>query len=113
MFFLQETHSTPDDEDEWQQEWGGRLIFSHGTSNSKGVLTGFTKNLDFNIEKTTRDKSGRVLLTDVTLNSHKTILINFYNANTDEERIRSTDSLVSHLSNHGIEPNTKPFYREI
>ena len=37
MFMLQETHSTVDTEKLWLDEWGGEIIFSHGTSNSKGV----------------------------------------------------------------------------
>ena len=35
--FLQETHSCFNDEKLWQYEWGGKLFFSHGENNSKGV----------------------------------------------------------------------------
>ena len=73
IFFLQETHSTPDDEEKWKTEWGGELFFSHGKSNSKGVLTGFTKNIDAQITKNTYDKNGRILLTDAIIDSHKYI----------------------------------------
>ena len=37
LFFLQETHSTPQIERQWSSEWGGKIYFSHGTSESRGV----------------------------------------------------------------------------
>jgi hypothetical protein len=49
IVFLQETHSSPGDEEQWMKEWDGDLIFSHGSSNSKGVIIGFTKNLNAKI----------------------------------------------------------------
>ena len=48
IIFLQETHSTADIEEKWRTEWetigGGKIFFSHGDSNSKGVLIMFKKN---------------------------------------------------------------------
>ena len=32
---LQETHSTINDEKLWQNEWGGEILFNHGTNNQK------------------------------------------------------------------------------
>ena len=37
MFFLQETHSTVECEKIWSNEWGYKVFFSHGKSNSAGV----------------------------------------------------------------------------
>ena len=39
--FLQETHSTIRDENKWEDEFNGKLIFSHGKTNSCGILTGY------------------------------------------------------------------------
>ena len=37
IFLLQETHSTPDTENIWKEDWGNsNIFFSHGTSNSRG-----------------------------------------------------------------------------
>lgn len=37
IYFLQETHSTLDCETTWKENWGNNdIIFSHGTSNSRG-----------------------------------------------------------------------------
>ena len=35
--FLQETHSLKLSADTWSAEWGGKVFFSHGTTNSKGI----------------------------------------------------------------------------
>ena len=32
---LQETHSDTTCESKWRGEWGGNIVFSHGTSNSR------------------------------------------------------------------------------
>ena len=36
-YFLQETYSDVNDELIRQSEWGGKILFSHGTDHSKGV----------------------------------------------------------------------------
>ena len=35
--FLQETFSEISDESIWKKEWGGNIIFSHGSHQSRGV----------------------------------------------------------------------------
>ena len=108
MFCLQETHSTPSCEDKWQQEWGGKLLFSHGSSNSKGVTVGFTKNLDVQIEKSTCDKHGRILITDITCESKKYTIIGLYNANTEQEQINTLNSLKDHIPKHDFDDDRYP-----
>ena len=34
---LQETHSKTEDETMWTKEWGGEIVFSHGSSSSRGA----------------------------------------------------------------------------
>ena len=39
IFFLQETYSTPEVENEWEKkQWKGKTFFSLGTIHSRGVL---------------------------------------------------------------------------
>ena len=59
IIYLQETYSTPDIEKKWQLEWGGKCIFSHGTSHSKGVLVLINSKLDIEISDTCADINGR------------------------------------------------------
>ena len=45
VFYLQETHTTPADEEPWRLEWeqqgGGQIFFSHGEFNSCGTAIMF------------------------------------------------------------------------
>ena len=67
FLFLQETHSTIDCEKKWKDEFGGDLHFSHGSSNSCGVLIAFYGNQDITVKKKLSGKKGRVLVLDVRL----------------------------------------------
>ena len=65
IIFLQETHSTEKAENEWTNQWGcGRssILFSHGTSDSKGVLIAFREALEIKVKSIFRDKNGRYLI---------------------------------------------------
>ena len=42
ILFLQETHSTKENEIKWKDKFNGNLYFVHGKSNSRGVLIGFS-----------------------------------------------------------------------
>ena len=59
---LQETHSTIALEKKWIIDWGGEVIFSHGTANSKGVAIMFPKGLEYKIETSIIDENGRYIL---------------------------------------------------
>ena len=48
---LQETYSTPDIEEEWERDWGGQMIFSHGSNHSRGVLILLAPGLNFKIDQ--------------------------------------------------------------
>ena len=54
---LQETHSDLTCEGRWKGEWGGNIIFSHGTSNSMGVAILCKGNEKIN--STFADENGR------------------------------------------------------
>ena len=83
IIFLQETHSTPDIEKTWEKEWGGKIYFSHGRSNSTGVaiLIKGKETEPVNIEK---DHGGRRILVDLKINGIIIRLVNFYGPNKDE-----------------------------
>ena len=58
LLSLQETHSTTDCEKRWKDEFGGDLHFSHGSSQSLGVLIAFYGNQDITVKKKLSDKKG-------------------------------------------------------
>ena len=59
IVFLQETHSVQLLEQSWEQEWGGKIIFSHGTSASRGCMIMISSTLEHNIVDSIRDENGR------------------------------------------------------
>ena len=62
-------------------------FFSHGKSNSCGVLTAYFGTETFTVKKQQTDKEGCILIPDVSINDSEYILINLYNANTAKEQI--------------------------
>ena len=54
-------HSSVETEKQWNDGFKGQLYFSHGKTNSCGVLTGFYGNINFVIKKQLNDKNGIIL----------------------------------------------------
>ena len=79
--FLQVTQTTKLTVDTWSAEWGGKAFFSHGTSNSKGVMILINPKLDCKIEKCISDKNGRYIILDVSVEDWCLILVNIYAPN--------------------------------
>ena len=71
------------------------MFFSHGTSNSCGVLFAYFGKTSFVLNKQKNDKAGRILILDVMLDRDQYILINLYNANTETEQCKSSNELQS------------------
>ena len=49
IIFLQETHSTSNTENIWQQEWGSKIFFAHGTNRARGVAILMPMKYNFDI----------------------------------------------------------------
>ena len=50
VYFLQETHSELKDETIWQNEWGGKTYFSHGSQHSKGTCILIDPSITYNVQ---------------------------------------------------------------
>ena len=50
VIFLQETHSTKDNESMWKTEWGATLFCCHGANNARGVAILIRNNFDCLVE---------------------------------------------------------------
>ena len=90
IHLLQETHSTPLDEDKWQREWGGPIIFSHGSHNSKGVAILLQHNSSFTLNSAEIDDDGRCIIAKGTINDQDIDLVNIYAPTKDKK----TDQLA-------------------
>ena len=58
IIFFQETHSTQEFEKQWEREWGGKVLFSHGANNARGVLILVRNGFDFNVDTVKTDTQG-------------------------------------------------------
>ena len=83
LIFVQETHSTAGIEKRWNTEWGNKIWYDHGESNSKGVAIIFSKDVNVIVHHVIRSSQGRYLILYVTLNDIKLILANVYAPNND------------------------------
>ena len=105
LLFLQETHSNSKVEQKWKEDFHGKVFFSHGKTNSCGVLIAYfgTEKITVKIQQT--DHSGRILILDVSINNSKCILINLYNANIEKELIEVLNNLFALLKTFDNNPN--------
>ena len=97
--FLQETHSSLNDEKKWADDFKGRLYFSHGKTNSCGVAIGYSGNKPFSLIDEFKDNHGRLLVLEVEIDSEILVLINFYNANAELEQISTLTELNDVIMN--------------
>ena len=87
VIFLQETYSTKAIEDVWKSEWGGQILFSHGTNHSRGVMILFNPRPDYQIVSSIVDKNGRYLMLEVTTHDSSLLLCNVYAPNDNTSQI--------------------------
>jgi len=99
FIFLQETHSTQINTDFWTAEWGGKIFFSHGTSNSKGVMILINPKLDCKIENCISDRHGRYIILDVSIDDSRVTLVNIYAPNDLNQQSKFFKSLNHQLQN--------------
>ena len=68
IFFIQESHSSPESEIAWREQWGGKIFFSQGESNCRGVAILIAPDTVVKIHLISHDDYGRYLLLDCTFN---------------------------------------------
>ena len=84
-------------------------FFSHRKSIFCGVLIAYFGTGTFIVKKQQTDKEGRILILHVSINDSEYILINLYNANTENEQINVLSSLFELLEEFDISPTKQPF----
>ena len=63
------------------------MYYSHGQTNSCGVLIAIYGNSNICLKNKVHDNHGRVLILDATISGSDYLLRNFYNANTEREKL--------------------------
>ena len=94
IIFLQETHSTENNEAQWKREWGAPFFCSHGANNARGVAILIRNSFDCIVEQKVADAHGRFLILKVLLNGEQTLLVNIYGPNRDNELVTFYLSLL-------------------
>ena len=65
IIILQETHSSKECESLWTNEWGGDIIFNHGTSAARGVAILLPKGKMRDVKNVYKSEDGRVIVFDL------------------------------------------------
>ena len=74
ILFLQETHSTKKNEIRWNDNFNGQIHYSHGKSNSCGVLIAFYSSVTYTVTKKASDKHGQILIIEALIDDTEFIL---------------------------------------
>ena len=99
ILFLQETHYLIDREKQWNDKFKDQLYFSHGKTNSCGVLIAFYGNLNVVVKNQFNDGYGRILILEVTIDDADYLLVNVYNTNREQEQLKILQNLSVMLEN--------------
>ena len=103
ILILQETHSKPEFEKIWENEWGGKAIYSHGTSNSKGVAVFMSKDTFSKIKNVYRCLHGRIIIFDLEHDKDTLTIVALYAPNDDTpEFFGDVSKMLRDRSEHRI-----------
>ena len=103
LLILQETHSTPEQEKIWQNEWGGKIIFSHGTSAARGVMICIKKEIIQNVQNIFTDEDGRIVIVDYKESEKVITIVAIYAPNEDSPNFFiKIGKLIAERSEHKI-----------
>ena len=89
--------------DVWSGEWGGKVFFSHGTANSKGVMILINPKFDCKVEKCISDNNGRFIILDIALDDSHIILVNIYAPNDLNQQVKFFKLMQLHLQDFSEE----------
>ena len=85
VIFLQETHSCKNSEKYWRSQWAGNILFSHGSSNSRGTAILFKRKSAISVKYQVHDPCGRYVIAQVEFEMLSFLLVNLYAPNIDDE----------------------------
>ena len=78
-----ETHSIPANLDQWQKEWGGKIIMSHGESNARGVALCTKRETKLVLKNIEICNNGRYIIADIEENDVTVTCAAIYAPNKD------------------------------
>ena len=74
------------------------MIFSHGTSNSKGCCIAFRYDIEYKLlSPEISDENGRFIILHIEIQGTPYILINYYGPNSESAQVKVLERIASHL----------------
>ena len=110
IILLQETHSTARNEAMWTSQCGcgkDSVVFSRGTSNSKGVLIAFRESINYRIRSAQCDANGRYIILDLEIDNCPFILISYYAPNDECQQLQALEEISNNLDRLYFKENTQ------
>lgn len=100
VIFVQESHAKEEEMHLWRSQWGGKILYANGSSESRGVIIFIKRELDLVQGRTVVDAGGRYIISEITIEQNEIVLCNIYAPNNDlpnffrqvEEELESFDS---------------------
>ena len=83
ILIMLESHSSKDTENIWENEWGGKAIYAHGTTAARGIAIFATREIYQKISNIYKDEDGRVIILDITDNKQQITVAAIYAPNQD------------------------------
>ena len=72
----------------WKYQWHGNMIFSHGSTNQKGVLVAFRYGLEYKmLSPEVVDDEGRFIISHIEIQGRPYVLINYYAPNIELNQV--------------------------
>ena len=99
---LQETHSAPKNEKLFEFQWRGKVLFSHGTSSSKGVCICFRYDLDYKLINVISDKGGRYIISYMEIQGEPYVILNCYSSNEEKGQVKLFKDILDLLNGLNI-----------
>jgi exonuclease III len=81
-----ETYSSESVKNIWRNEWGGKIIWAHGASNSRGVAILVKPGFDFEVLSEFKDDSGRLLIVKAKVQDSEITFVNVYAPNSEDSQ---------------------------
>lgn len=107
IYTFQETHSIP--EEDWSSSFGKtgtNVLFSHGASNSRGVLLGFSEYLDFSVVSSEIDSEGHYIVAHVKIQGEPLTIMALY-LEPQLTNAKVTDLLATVMEQIALGGNTR------
>ena len=102
IFMLQECYCMEETSLKWEQQWGGKCLFSYGTKHSKGTIILFKQGLDVNVTETKIDIEGRYIIIRANIQGETFIIVNLYAPTKLTEKDNFFKKLMTEIENINV-----------